>query len=184
MKSWKTISRTTILDHSIYLKVENHVIELPDGRVLENWSWVISPDFINVIPIRDDGKLLVFRQGKYGYEGDSIAPIGGYLEPGETPEQAAHRELLEEMGYEAGEMIALNSTLMAPNRGFATGHPFIARQLRYVGSPNSDDLEEQEQLEITLDDLEAALLNGEIKVTSWFASFTNALLWLRNEKSG
>ena len=183
MKSWKTLSRTTILDHSIFLRVENHVIELPDGRILDKWPWVISRDFVNVIPINADGKLLVFRQEKYGYEGISIAPVGGYLEPGESPLEAARRELLEEMGYQAGEMIPLNATLMAPNLGFATGNPYIARQLEYVGAQESDDLEEQELVEITLDELEAAMLNDEIKVTSWYASFANALIWLRNEKS-
>ncbi len=181
MKSWKTLSRTTILDHSIFLRVENHVIELPDGRILEKWPWVIARDFVNVIPVTDDGKLLVFQQGKYGYQGTSIAPVGGYLEPGETPLEAARRELLEELGYQAGELIPLSTTLIAPNLGFSTGYPYIARQLRYTGAAESDDLEEQDQLEISLDQLETALLDGSIKVTSWYASFANALLWLRNE---
>ncbi|MBN2502348.1 MAG: NUDIX hydrolase [Anaerolineales bacterium] len=183
MNSWKTLSRTTILDHSIYLRVENHVIELPDGRILDKWPWVIARDFVNVIPVTDDGRILVFRQGKYGYQGTSIAPVGGYLEPGESPLEAARRELLEELGYQAREMIALNTTLMAPNLGFSTGNPFIARQLRFTGSPESDDLEEQELLEISLDELETALLEGAIKVTSWYASFANALLWLKHEES-
>jgi len=183
LKSWKTLSRTTILDHSIFLRVENHIIQLPDGRILEKWPWVIARDFVNVIPVTEDGRLLVFRQGKYGYKGTSIAPVGGYLEPGESPLEGARRELLEELGYEAGEMIALNTTLMAPNLGFSTGNPFIARKLRFVGSSESDDLEEQEPLEISVDELEAALLDGSIKVTSWYASFANALLWLKQEGS-
>jgi ADP-ribose pyrophosphatase len=183
LQSWKTLSRTTILDHSIYLKVENHVIELPDGRVLDQWPWVIARDFVNVIPVNDDGNLILFKQEKYGYQGVSIAPVGGYLEPGEEPEEAARRELLEEMGYHSGELIPLTTTVIAPNLFFSIGNPFIARKLTYVGHQASDDLEEQTLIEVTLDELERSLLRGEVKVTSWYASFANALLYLRHEKN-
>lgn len=183
MQSWKTLSRTTILNHSIYLKVENRVVEAPNGQVIENWPWVIARDFVNVIPVNEKGNLLLFRQGKYGFQGESIAPVGGYLEPGELPEETARRELREEMGFSAVEWIPLASTLLSPNTGFAHSYPFIARQLTYEGAIPSDDLEEQVQIEVSLDELESALLGGGIKVTDWYASFSNALMWLRREQN-
>ena len=178
MQSWKTHSRTTVLNHSKFLTVESRVVEAPGGQMIENWPWVIARDFVNVIPITAEGNILVFRQGKYGFEGESIAPVGGYMEPGEEPESAARRELLEEMGYAAGEMIPLVTTLVSPNMGFATGHVFLARQISYQGEFPSDDLEEQTLVELTREELEQALLAGQIKVTSWYAAFAGTLLWL------
>lgn len=183
MQSWKTHSRTIVLNHSKFLKVENRVVEAPGGELIENWPWVIARDFVNVIPMTAEGNFLVFRQGKYGFEGESIAPVGGYMEPGEVPELAARRELLEEMGYAAGEMIPLVTTLISPNMGFATGHVFLARQISYQGEFPSDDLEEQILVELTPAELEQALLAGHVKVTSWYAGFAGALLWLRGAQT-
>ena len=63
MQSWKTLSRRTILDYSQFLTVEEHAVELPDGRVISDWPWVITPDFVNVVAQAEDGRYLCFRQG-------------------------------------------------------------------------------------------------------------------------
>ncbi|NTU63361.1 MAG: NUDIX domain-containing protein, partial [Chloroflexi bacterium] len=99
MDSWKTLSRETVLDRGKFLRVEDHTVQLPDGRVIEQWPWVISPDFINVVAVTEAGEFLCFQQVKYAIEGEALATIGGYLEPGEEPLAAAQRELLEETGY-------------------------------------------------------------------------------------
>ena len=105
MDSWKTLSRETVLDRGKFLRVEDHTVQLPDGRIIEQWPWIITPDFINVVAVTDAGEFLCFHQVKYAVEGEALAPIGGYLEPGEEPLAAAKRELLEETGYEASEWI-------------------------------------------------------------------------------
>jgi ADP-ribose pyrophosphatase len=91
MQPWKTLARETILDHSKYLRVENHTVELPDGRIIPNWPWVVTPDYINVLVETVDGKFIFFRQTKYAIAGVSLAPVGGYLEPGEDSLAAAQQ---------------------------------------------------------------------------------------------
>ena len=73
------LSRRTILDHSKFLRVEEHAVELPDGRVIPNWCWVITPDYINVVALTPDQRFLCFRQTKYAIDGTTLAPIGGYI---------------------------------------------------------------------------------------------------------
>ncbi len=107
MKSFRTLSRKTILDRGRFLLVEEHEIELPDGRRIPDWTWIVTPDFVNVIPITDEGDVLCFRQTKYAVEGVSLAPVGGFIDPGEDPLTAAKRELLEETGYEAEDWTSL-----------------------------------------------------------------------------
>ncbi|TFJ80327.1 hypothetical protein NSK_008332 [Nannochloropsis salina CCMP1776] len=93
---------------------EIHKVKAEDGSVLDGWLWFDEKDQINVL-VRleaeagtgagegmtggeEDRKFLVFEQKKYGYQGLSLAPIGGLVEPGEDALMAAKRELLEEAG--------------------------------------------------------------------------------------
>jgi ADP-ribose pyrophosphatase len=174
MQSWKTLSRRTILSGK-YLTVEHHAVELPDGRVIEDWPWVITPDFCNVVAITEGGEFLCFRQTKYGVTGTSLAPVGGYLEPGEEPLAAARRELLEETGYQAPEWTDLGTYRVGANRGVATAHLFLARGARRVAEPDADDLEEQDLLLLGRSEVEDALAAGEFKVLPWVAAMALAL---------
>ncbi|MCB0202125.1 MAG: NUDIX hydrolase [Anaerolineae bacterium] len=176
MQPWKTLSRRTILNHSKYLTVEEHTVELPDGRVIPDWPWITTPDYVNVAAMDSDGRFLIFRQNKYGIDGTSFAPVGGYLEPGEDPLAAARRELLEETGYAAGDWIDLGRYVVGGNRGIATGYLYLARGAARVADPDADDLEEMELLFLSRDEVEAALKAGEFKVLSWATAMALALL--------
>lgn len=184
MQPWKTRSRSTILHHGPYLTVENHTVELPDGRVISEWPWVITPDFVNVVAVTEQDEYLCFRQVKYGVEGASLAPVGGYIEPDEDPLDAAKRELLEETGYEASDWIDLGSYRVCGNRGFAMAYFYLAREARSVTEPDADDLEEQELLRLSRSEVEAALETAEFKVLPWATVVSLALHHTRERAAG
>jgi hypothetical protein len=85
LKVWKTVSRETILKHNKFLSVENHVVRLPDGKIIPDWAWVVIPDSSIVLAVTKENKFLCFRQTKYAIHGTSLAPVGGMLEPNEMP---------------------------------------------------------------------------------------------------
>lgn len=172
---WKTLSRRTILEHSKYLTVEEHAVELPDGRVISDWPWVITPDYVNVAVLTSEGQFLCFRQTKYAVEGVSLAPVGGYLEPGEDPLHGAQRELMEEAGYTSSQWIDLGHYVVGGNRGIAKAHLYLARDARQVAEPDADDLEEMVMLLLSRAEVEAALKAGEFKLLSWAATMSMAL---------
>lgn len=176
LQPWKTLSRQTILDHSKFLSVEEHVVELPDGQVIERWPWIITPDFVVVVATTAAGEFLCFRQNKYGVEGTSLAPTGGYIEPGEDPLEAAKRELLEEMGYKALEWIDLGAYAVDANRGVATAYLYLALDAYQVAAPDADDLEDQHLLLLDRAEVETALSQGEFQVLPWSAAVALALL--------
>ena len=179
MRLWKTLKKETILDLNKFLKVEKHTIELPDGRIIDDWPWIISPDYVLVLPLTEQGTLLMFHQTKYAVEGTSFAPVGGHLEPGEEPLAAAKRELREEMGCEAEEWISFGGYRANGNNGGGTGYLFLAINTRKVCEPIIDDLEDMELTELTIDEAEQKLFQGEIKVMGWVAMVAVGLLYLK-----
>jgi ADP-ribose pyrophosphatase len=178
LRVWETVSRKTILEHSKFLTVENHVVKLPDGKVIPDWAWLIIPSAAIILAVTADHKFLCFRQIKYAVEGTSLAPVAGMLEPNEKPIDAAKRELLEEMGYESSDWVSLGSHILDPNRGIATMHLFLALNAKQVAEPNSDDLEDQELLFLSRDEIEKALSAGEFKILAWSAVVAISLNYL------
>jgi ADP-ribose pyrophosphatase len=179
METWKTLDKTVILNHSKYLTVEDHTVQLPEGRIIPNWSYIITPDYINVLAITQNGEALCFRQTKYAL-GESLAIVGGYLEPGEEPLAAAKRELLEETGYVAAEWQSLGHYTLDANRGCGQGHLFLAQGAVFTQARNADDLEEQQLLLLSLAELEAALYKNEFKALSWTATIALAFNRLKS----
>jgi ADP-ribose pyrophosphatase len=128
------------------------------------------------------GQFLCFRQTKYGVEGTSLAPVGGYLEPGEDPLTAAQRELLEETGYQASDWMDLGHYRVDGNRGAGIAYLFLARGARWVAKIQADDLEEQELLHLSRTEIEAALAAGDFKVLAWATVVALALRHMQGEE--
>lgn len=175
MRPWKNLSRRVILNYSSFLRVESHRVALPNGRIINDWPWVVTPDYVNVIAVDDNGRFLCFRQTKYAVADTSLAPVGGYLDPDEDPLTAAQRELLEELGAVADRWTHLGSFAVDGNRGAGTAHLYLAQGVSLVATPAADDLEEQTLLRLTQAEMTTALARGEFKVLSWATAVALAL---------
>jgi ADP-ribose pyrophosphatase len=178
MTAWKTRQRRLVFSQPPWLEVEYHEVELPDGHVIPDWTWIKTPDYINVVVQTEGDQFLCFRQLKYAVDGPMLALVGGYIEPGETPLEAAQRELREETGYIAKDWQSLGDYVVDPNRGTAIGHLFLACQAKQAAEIESDDLEAQEMLFLSREELKSALLRGEFKILAWAATVSFALLHL------
>jgi len=136
---WKTVVKKPVMKRGRWMEVEEHHVELPDGKSIPDWAWIITPNFINVAVVArassiasllpsssssahasstqahdDEFRWLMFRQPKYAVGlafnvGTTLAPVGGYIDGTEEPLAAAKRELMEEMGLEAPQWIHLGS---------------------------------------------------------------------------
>lgn len=187
MERWTTISTAPLLDRRPRLLVEEHAVSVPGGPEIGDWTYVVTPDFVNVAVLgRSGDEWLLFRQTKYACTrslglGEVLAPVGGYVEPGEEPLAAARRELREEMALEADEWVRLGSMVADANRGCGVGHLFVAAGARPVAGAGAkdghDDLEEQALERLTTDELRAAVMAGRFPVHSWSACVSMALLW-------
>ncbi len=184
MPAWNVREREIMLHQPPFLTVERHHVILPDGREIPNWQWVITPEYVNVAAITVDNKFVLFRQEKYAVEGMSLAPVGGYLEPGEDPLLAAQRELREESGYVAPDWEHLGRYAVDGNRGAGVAHLYLARGATFAGKGESDDLEAQELVLLTVEEVRRALAAGEFKVLAWATVIALALLRLPELERG
>ena len=176
MREWKTLSKEVILSRLPHLEVENRRIELPDGSIIPDWTWINTPSFALIAAITRDDHFLCMRQTKYAIAGTTLATPGGYLNPGEDPLMAAKRELLEETGYAADRWERLGEFAIDGNRGNGIAHFFLARGAHLVGEIVSDDLEEQQLLLLSRAEAEAAVLRGAFKLLPGEAVMALALL--------
>ena len=117
---------------------------LPDGRVNPEY-WVVEyPDWVNVIAITKDGHFVMERQYRHAVAMTCYELPCGVMESGETPLQAAQRELMEETGYGNGEWKELMTITPNPSSMSNFTHCFVATGVEKISSPHLDDTEELE----------------------------------------
>jgi 8-oxo-dGTP pyrophosphatase MutT (NUDIX family) len=101
------------------------------------------PDWVNVVPITVDGDIVLVRQRRVGTQTDTLEVPGGVVDPGESPEEAALRELREETGGVPARLVPLG--VVHPNPALQDNrcHQFLAVGVR-LGPPDPDDHEKIE----------------------------------------
>lgn len=170
MQPWITQERRVVFQPAggRYLTVEEHAVELPDGQVIDDWLWLITPDFVNVLVETADGRFACFRQTKYAVDGVTLAVVGGYIDAGEDPLEAAKREVGEELGMASDHWTDLGCYPLDGNRGAGLAHLYLARGAVEAGElALSDDLEEQEVVLLNRAEIDSALANHDFKSISW-----------------
>lgn len=134
-----------------------------------------TPDWVTVVAVTDDRQLVMVRQFRHGSERVSLEIPGGLIDPHETdPAAAAARELREETGYEAREIVQIG--VMNPNPSMMTNRcfAFLATGCRRVGDLQMDPGEDLEVLTVPVAELDERLRSGEIDHAIVLASLS---LW-------
>lgn len=98
MKPWKLLS-TDYLVNAPWLKVAKEKCELPNGKVIDDFYTLWQPDWVLILARTVEGKWVMTEQYRHGTGKIALEFPAGIIDKGETPEQAALRELQEECGY-------------------------------------------------------------------------------------
>jgi len=127
-------------------------VALPNGRDVE-LEFIEHPGASAVVPLHADGTVTLIRQFRYATGGYILEVPAGKLDPGETPEQCARREVEEEAGVRAGALHALGAIWTTP--GFTNERIwlFAATQL----AAGAQDLQQDEVLDVVRMPLREAL---------------------------
>jgi 8-oxo-dGTP pyrophosphatase MutT (NUDIX family) len=125
-----------------------------DATIMECGDWV------NVLPLTDDGHVILIRQYRFGTDSITLEIPGGLIDEGEGPAVAAARELREETGYRARSVTSLGST--APNPAFIRNrlHCFLAEGCELDGAQEQDPFEDIGVELYPLTELDALIARG------------------------
>lgn len=112
-----------------FIQVRRDVIEF-DDHPTQTWDLIVHPGAVAIIPIDDQGRLVLVEQWRRAIGKVTIEIPAGLLEKGEDPELCAQRELREETGYRAKTIHPFGGCYCAPGLSNEYVHLFIAKGLQ------------------------------------------------------
>jgi 8-oxo-dGTP pyrophosphatase MutT (NUDIX family) len=169
-KPWKVLSSKINESFRIFsLRIDRAFS--PRTRLAHDFYILESSDWVNVIPVTSLGEVVLVRQYRHGTRELTLEIPGGIVEPGDTPEDAARRELLEETGFEEKEMILLGS--VHPNPAFLTNrcYTYVAKDAVRVKRQEQDDKEDIEVVLRPIEEVPRLIREGEISHALVLAAF-------------
>lgn len=155
----KTLDSEEIFQGKI-IHVHRDTVELPNGH--HGFREVVDhPGGVMVAPLLPGGSLIFVRQYRYPYHEVVLELPAGKLEKGEDPAKAGRRELGEEVGASAEQMISMGKLYPTPGYCGEIIHLYLATGLT-MGEQHPDEDEFLEQVEIPLEEAVAMVMRGEI----------------------
>jgi ADP-ribose pyrophosphatase len=175
---WDVVQSEHGADYRVFrIRVDTRRSPL-DGE-LHRFVVLDAPDWVNVVAVTREGQVVLIRQFRHGLGELALEIPGGMVDPGEAPERAAERELLEETGYQAGRWERLGFVHPNPaiqNNGCTT---FLALDCELVAEPAGDATEDIAVELVPADRLPGLVASGQIT----HALVIGALYWFLFERA-
>lgn len=170
MAAWRRLGSERVARCRVF-DVDRVRYALPDGRAPRDYFVVRAPDWINVVPLTDDGRVVLIRQFRVGIDSETLEIPGGMCDPGESPAEAAARELLEETGHAAREILDLG--WVHPNPAIQSNrcHTFLAAGVAPAAEARPDGDEVIEVTTVPLETIPALIADGRITHALVIAAF-------------
>ena len=155
------------------VNVRVDTVRMPGGRLTTREIVEHSP-VVCVVPIDRDGNVVMVKQYRKAVESELLEVVAGGVEDGETPEEAALRELQEEVRFTAGRIRHLSSAWVAPGWCTEFMHIYLATDLRPSSLPADSD-ENISVVAIPIQTVSDLVASGEIRDLKSIASLLLAM---------
>ena len=169
-KPWKLISSRSKESFPIFgLRIDRS--QSPRTNEAHDFYILESTDWVNVIPLTAQNEVVLIRQYRHGTRDVTLEIPGGIVEPNDSPEQSARRELREETGYQESKMVLLGS--VHPNPAFLNNkcYTYLAQNVLLVGTQKMDEKEDIEVLLRPIDVIPRLIREGQITHSLVLAAF-------------
>ena len=155
------ILKKELIARTRFFGVEQLELRFTNGveRVYERLRAPMTPA-VMMVPLKDDNTVLLIREFSGGTEDYQLTLPKGAMDAGETVEQAANRELMEEVGYGANKFTKLKKLSLSPGYMGHMINVMLAEDL-YEQRLEGDEPEPLEVVEHPLEDLDALVLRED-----------------------
>jgi 8-oxo-dGTP pyrophosphatase MutT (NUDIX family) len=171
IEPWQVAESTEVL-RSGFMTVRRDSCTTPDRSRRRDYFALELKDFAVVVAITPRLDLLLVREYKHGTRAVMRTLPAGFIEPGESPEQGARRELLEETGHSAPALLHLGTFVLVPDLSSCRGHMFLARDAGGTTAPHPDA---DEQIEIDAVPLDRILGSGMTHTEDYLSDASSLL---------
>ena len=161
IKKWKVIKSEPMSSNRVFSTRMDTSVSPITGE--EHEFFVIeAPDWVNIVAVTDTDEVLLIRQYRHGIESETIEIPGGCVDPGETPLEAAKRELLEETGYVSDDWACIGEVIPNPAIQTNTCYTFLAGGSRKEKEPSFDTTEYIVTFKAPVEDIPKLVLEKRI----------------------
>ena len=161
MRPWQVLDSKLLVSER-WLQLREDRVRLGNGHEIERFHVIHGPDWAGILCVTEESEVVLVRQYRHGIGRASLELPAGVIEPQESPEEAARRELAEETGYESDDWVRIQTVSTEPARHTTQAHFFCARGARRTREPAPEESEVLEIVKVPLTDLTGLVMNGSI----------------------
>lgn len=161
-RKWKVLESTRLLSKGTWMNLRQEKVQLPSGTIVPEWFVLEFPAWVNVIAITKDGNFVMEDQYRHALGETHYELVAGVVDPGETPLQAAQRELNEETAYGGGQWELFMTVSPNPTNHTNLSYTFLATGVERLGQQHQEPTEDIHVDIFTRDEVHELLETGQI----------------------
>ena len=173
---WEVLETKALADEPV--KIVHERLRTHTGAVLDYYYQPKPIQVIFALPLTEAGEALLIKQYRHPTRRFLLEVPAGKADPGESLETAVRRELMEEIGAEAGELVGFPSFYPQPSFNAAIFNPFLALNSRIVSEPQLESGELIETVKMPICQAYDLLAGGQIADASTALTLFYARPWL------